>query len=449
MRIKEKLLFLIANIVDNSFRDSIQKQNRYNFNELNRKDIQLRRFIKLYRYAILNIPFYREKYRKAGLSINSINKYTDIEKVPFLTKEEIINRGGITSRGRPVAVLTSGGTSGRKKVDTLLDSDSLIKRYQMLLSILYATGWRLGNSTAALHPIEYSYFISFLASLQDKKIKKMLFDFIQQYIIYGFFHNRRNIYYGRELFEKNNADKYLLRLFDKCPELLITRPDVINVLIKQGKTTGVKFNSIEKVIITGNILTETIKNSIENALKAKVYNVYASTELGYIGVSCKYSGIYVHVDEENYLLEIDNKKDDEIIVTDFNNYMMPMIRYRTSDIGEFININENCECGKSERLLTIKGRTDRYILSNSKTKIYDSSIIEFFEKYPAIWVYQLRKERAGKMRILIRPKDTKNGHIENILDSFSKNFNIDRKRLFFDTGVNLIITSSGKLCSII
>lgn len=444
MRFRESLFFMIADIFDSDFYGKIRKEKRKTSSIP--KNIQTQRFIETYKYVILNVDFYKKKYKEAGLTIDSIREYGDIVKIPCLTKDELAKNNITAKRKHPLVALASGGTSGRM-VNTLLDKPYLIKRYMMLLSILYTSGWRLGDPTAALHPLEYGYFNNLFSMIKGNKINKIIFDFFQQYILYGFFHNLKNIYYGKCLFEENNANKYLLQLFNKSPKLLRARPDVLNVLIKQAKLSGYKFNEIEIILVVGNILTEMARKNVERVFNAKVYNLYASTELGYVGVSCSYSGVHVHIDEENYLLEIDIEQDNEIIVTDFNNYVMPMIRYRTSDVGEFIN--EDCVCGKGERLLRIRGRRERYVLNENGAKIYESDIMEFFEKISAIWAYQLRRETAGIIRILVRPKEIGKQFIEEVLDVFCKNFKIERRRVFYDIDTLLIKTASGKLCIII
>ncbi len=44
---------------------------------------------KMYQHAYTTVPFYRDKYKKAGLSLGSIQDLEDTHKIPILEKTEI------------------------------------------------------------------------------------------------------------------------------------------------------------------------------------------------------------------------------------------------------------------------------------------------------------------------------------------------------------------------
>lgn len=441
---REKLLFAIAKLFDPDFEEHVKPKTEKKKTDSDINKVQLEKFVKLYRHAFSTNEYFRKKYEKAGLTVNSLKTYEDIKKIPYLTKQDIIAcQKNLKIKTKTITYLESGGTTG-KRLNTLLNKNIAIKRYQMLLRILYGTGWRIGLPSAAFYSLEYSYWNNFLPLLRKGKVAKLLFDFIQQFIIYGLFHNRKNVYFGGELFEYNTPEKYLKPLFAKQPKLLVTRPDVINVLMKQGSTIGTKFSTIESIVLVGNILTESIIKRLKKVFGAAVYNMYASTELGYIGVSCKFSGVNVHVDHNNYLIETDKALDNEIIVTDFNNYMIPIIRYRTGDVGALHDLD--CQCGNNEQSLKVQGRTKRYILSESGRKIYEYDILEFFDKYSSIFTCQIQKEPGDKLRIVANSH--RNVIPDMILDEFCQKFNIDAGKVLLDTKASLIRTPSGKLCGI-
>lgn len=81
---------------------------------------------------------------------------------------------------------------------------------------------------------------------------------------------------------------------------------------------------------------------------------YGLAELPTVGSPCLYS---THVVMETGIVEI---IDGEIVVTDFNNHIMPVIRYRTGDEGQIRE--SDCPCGRQHPILyNVKGRrTDYY-----------------------------------------------------------------------------------------
>ncbi len=404
-----------------------------------------RKLRELFSYVWSHNPFYKKKYRLAGLTPSSIRGYSDAAKIPCLTKAEAAG-GGLRNRRKKIFVtLASGGTSSRQKVVTYLDKSYLMKRYQMLLSILYGRGWRLGDAIVALHPLEYAYFHHFFGMARTGQIRKLIFDFFQQYILYRLFHNRRNLYYGGDVFTEDRAGYFFPRIFGNKPRLLLGRPDVINVLVKQAEVSGSPLFGVENVITVGNILTEKMRRRLSDAFGGGVDNLYASTELGYVALSCPYSGGAMHIDEDNYLLEIDSGG--EIILTDFNNTMMPLVRYRTSDIGEVIE--KKCACGLSGKMLRIIGRRDRYLSGRGGRKIYESDVIDFFEGHPEIWSYQFMRGSDGGIRFIFSPKETSKAKIDATLEQFAQQFDVSRDDLRDDREASLVTTTSGKFCCII
>lgn len=67
----------------------------------------------------------------------------------------------------------------------------------------------------------------------------------------------------------------------------------------------------------------------------------------------------LHISDERVLLELNSKN--EIIVTDLDNFALPLIRYWNADQVEISR--EGCSCGRKSRLIKrILGRTCDYII---------------------------------------------------------------------------------------
>lgn len=88
-------------------------------------------------------------------------------------------------------------------------------------------------------------------------------------------------------------------------------------------------------------------------LVAGFYEQYGLAELPTVGSPCLYN---MHVVMETGVIEIIGG---EIVVTDFNNHVMPIIRYRTGDTGRIRA--SDCPCGRHHPILyDIKGRRVDY-----------------------------------------------------------------------------------------
>ena len=53
------------------------------------EEIKNRRFRRIVRYVYQNCPFYRRKFKSAGIDIDTIKSVEDISKLPFTTKQEL------------------------------------------------------------------------------------------------------------------------------------------------------------------------------------------------------------------------------------------------------------------------------------------------------------------------------------------------------------------------
>ena len=397
-------------------------------------------FAGLYRHAFEHSPVYREKYSAAGLTADSVRELPDSAKLPFLEKEELALPGIKADDKATLVSLASGATSG-PGVNTQLDRGSLLQRYRMLLAILYSTGWRLGDPAFAFHPEEYGAAALFRKALKEGDLKKLAFNFFQESVLYRLFHNRRNFHYSPEAFDAFSAGPYLGKLRAFAPRLIISRPDILCALMRQAAIQGLGFPAAESILCVGNILSASGKAALESSFRAKVYNLYASTELGYVGLSCPHSGVWAHVDEDNYLVEIEGGGRGEVAVTDFSNFHMPVLRYRTGDIGELAS--GRCACGREGLRLKLHGRKKDFFESDAGERYYAYDADEFLGLEKELYSLQIGGRR-GSLRLTVRPGELPAGRLEDIKARFCGRFGISPEKVAISGDGPLSGTASGK-----
>jgi len=77
------------------------------------KKIQWRMFKKILAHAYNDVPFYRERFQKAGITPDNIQSRKDIKKIPITTKEELRNAGNkIFAKGYSKDNCNSSKTTG-------------------------------------------------------------------------------------------------------------------------------------------------------------------------------------------------------------------------------------------------------------------------------------------------------------------------------------------------
>ncbi|MEW6513000.1 MAG: hypothetical protein AB1443_03260 [Pseudomonadota bacterium] len=92
------------------------------------------------------------------------------------------------------------------------------------------------------------------------------------------------------------------------------------------------------VYSTAEVLTDAMRETIEQAFGCKVFNQYGSREIPNIACECRHGKMHVFSDMV-WLESVDG----ELLVTSLTNRLMPMIRYANGDCGELLD--EECSCG--------------------------------------------------------------------------------------------------------
>ena len=129
---------------------------------------------------------------------------------------------------------------------------------------------------------------------------------------------------------------------------------------------------LKAVMVAGEHLSKQDHEYIEKSTMVPLYTLYASREVGFLGYECEWHAM--HISEEWAYLEVVNEKGERlpfnqegrIVVTTFDNRVMPFIRYELGDIGSISDVP--CACGRTLRTLTFKGRTTELItLTDNRT----------------------------------------------------------------------------------
>lgn len=292
----------------------------------------------------------------------------ELRLLPVMRRKDL--RG--YAAGPALARLASGGTSGGDRVETRLDLSAVVRRYAALLSVLEEAGWRMGEKIAALHPVEYGYFQNFRAGLSGGEYARLAFDFFQQYGLYRLVHNRVNVHYSREIF---SAPPAAARLAEEAaaqrPRLLISRPDALMAVLKALRGAGLSFPGLRAVLTVGTALAESVRREAQERLGAPVFDMYASTELGYAALGCGAPGGRLHADGAAHILEAG--PDGGLLCTDLDNALTPLLRYDTGDAAELAETS--CGCGRSGLTLRPLGRRGKYA-ETAAGRLYEAAVLD-------------------------------------------------------------------------
>jgi phenylacetate-CoA ligase len=144
--------------------------------------------------------------------------------------------------------------------------------------------------------------------------------------------------------------------------VLCVEPSWLVVLTEIARARGtwpVKF-----FYVGGENMSEATRRYIETQWNTRVYIAYGQTEaFGQIGTECPRQQGY-HLDDFNLDCEIVDQGADgygELVYTTLSRAVMPLIRYRSTDITAFLT--EPCTCGLrvARRIAKLRGRADEII----------------------------------------------------------------------------------------
>lgn len=144
--------------------------------------------------------------------------------------------------------------------------------------------------------------------------------------------------------------------------VLFVEPSWLVVLTEIARVRGtwpVKF-----FYVGGENMSESTRRWVEAEWRTRVYIGYGQTEsFGQIGTECPAQRGY-HVDDFNLLCEIVDRGGDgygELVYTTLSREIMPLVRYRSTDITAFLDEPCTCALRAARRLAKIRGRSDEMV----------------------------------------------------------------------------------------
>jgi phenylacetate-CoA ligase len=122
---------------------------------------------------------------------------------------------------------------------------------------------------------------------------------------------------------------------------------------------------LKAVMVAGEHISAEDAKFIERVMKAELFTFYASRETGFLAYECPQHNLHI-AEEWAYLEVVDDAgkplpygQEGRILVTTFDNRIMPFIRYEIGDRGVISDVP--CPCGRTLRTITFRGRTAELI----------------------------------------------------------------------------------------
>lgn len=202
----------------------------------------------------------------------------------------------------------------------------------------------------------------------------------------------RRIRFSAFKFSDSDLDSYVNILEKEQPDYFYGYASMLNevavYILRNGLSPRV---SPTAIITTSEVLTSATRHNLETAFSCKVYNEYGCGEVGTIAHECEFGNM--HVNMENVIIEIVDENEQvvaegisgEIVVTDLNNDMNPLIRYKLKDYGSLSS--RACECGRKLLILeNLKGRAYDFLVNDQGKKFHGEFFLYIIEELKTLGI---------------------------------------------------------------
>lgn len=390
-------------------------ENNYNLREF--LHFQEERLNNIINYSISNVPFYRN-LPKAILKLPVLNKLnirnnlSEFVSYQYNLKElKVVVTSGST--GLPFKVFHDKAKVNRNSADTI--KFGKIGGFTIGTPLAYLKIWNNINKKSILMKTAQNIIPINVINLSDQSIVKMINQF-----------NR-----------KSNIS------FLAYPSALERISEVVK---RYNLDIKVKLNSI--ITMSEGISLEGRKR-IQEVFNCPVFARYSNVENGIIAQQTSMHSDRYLINSSSYYVEIlDLEKDfpvgngqiGRIVITDYFNQGMPMIRYDTGDIGSKIIITEN---GKiQEFLINVEGRKMDAIFNTKGELVSSFNITNGMWNYPELLQYQFIQKSKHEYIFKLNYSDVFMRESE-LKDDFIKILGSDAL-IYFEHVNEIPLLSSGK-----
>jgi phenylacetate-coenzyme A ligase PaaK-like adenylate-forming protein len=347
-------------------------------------DWQIGAFRQTMRYAKDNSRFYRTLFE--GFEPEEIRSLKDIERLPLTSETDLADNElafycvNPKSIARVVSVETTG-TTDRKKRLAFTDGDrrSAMAFIHVGFTTMCAPGDRMlvmmSGGTAGSIGDTVTHALA--AAGIETKVYGMVGDL---------------------------ADAYeCIRAYE--PNVIVGYPIQSAAIAKYGARFGnPESRYIKSVLMSADALPEAVRKTLNEAWGCQVFNHYGMTEMCIAGgVECEGQNGF-HTRDCDLLFEIidpDENGMGEVVLTTLGREGMPLIRYRTGDIGCFTE--SHCPCGSPlRRIGHLRGRkSSRIDLATGKC-IYLAEIAEVVLSDPDVIDFDCHLSAGGRIGLELK-----------------------------------------------
>jgi phenylacetate-CoA ligase len=301
---------------------------------------QLQQFTLLARHASHQSPFFRDRFKQAGLNADQAWSLESFLCIPLLSRaelmqqaEQIFCRALPPKHGTPHTVQSSGSTG---QMLTVLRTD--VTQLFWLALAMREHLWHERDFTSTLAVIK-----AMTPALDDAAEAARI----------GWGHPSSLLFDTGPSFAQPLAmdvAQQVAWLARIDPKYLLTYPSNLSALLDRYENGDIAPPSLRQVRTVGETLHPGLRERCKKLGDIEVVDMYSSQEVGLIALQCPVSGLY-HLQSESLIVEVLNDEGKKcapgeigrVVITDLHNFATPLIRYEIRDYAE---VGPSCPCGR-------------------------------------------------------------------------------------------------------
>ncbi len=338
-------------------------------------------------HAGKNVPYYRKLFREYGFKPEKVQCINDIKILPYLDKETLRdNANELIDENLPKNRLIRTGTGGSTGIPVAIYGikETEEKHWATIVNLWNRIGY---------HP--KARVVSFFHNITSGK-KEML-----PYKKYA-----NQIVISRNFFDRVWLKKFIKMIKKFNPGFICGFPSHLTFFCNFMEEINEKpIEGLQGVLTYSEGVMEWQRGVMERMFGARVFSSYGMVEKVLYGGACEYSDS-IHLYPQYGIAEniSDCDQNSEIVGTGFINYTMPLIRYRTMDIGKI-----NSFCNRCDRFYSVvkelEGRVEDFLVDMYSNIISIIGVGTRSSSFDNVKMYQFYQEEKGKALLRIVRKN--------------------------------------------
>ena len=350
--------------------------------------IQLMKFRATLKLAA-TAPFYREEFQKRGIDANKIKHPSELGD--FFTTGADLQKYGAEAFvvGRADTAFETTGTTSNETKRVFFSNKELNEMGRTSAIGLYQLGLR--KDDIVLSAFDVSFWVS-------PAVIRTAFQYLRC------FHAEAGKLAPEEFYER--AKRYQPNVIFGEPSWIVRFSEIA----KRRGTWKMKF-----LFAGGENINEETRRNVEEIWDAQFFVNYGQTEsFGVIGVECAEKNGY-HRNDLNFIFETPKTDENgfgELVYTTLTREVMPLIRYRSTDVTKLLD--EKCVCGLfAKRIAKIKGRVDEMIvcgMGNISPWVFAEILRDVKDATDEWQVRVWHENKIDTVELRVEITDSNNGH---------------------------------------